>query len=31
LRTDKKPAECRFELPHNTKAEKRKAEHGEAA
>jgi bifunctional non-homologous end joining protein LigD len=31
LRTDKKPHECRFELPSKTRSEKAKAEHGEAA
>lgn len=31
LRYDKKPRECRFELPHQAKSEKRKAEHPEAA
>jgi bifunctional non-homologous end joining protein LigD len=31
IRTDKKPKECRFELPHKTRTEKSKAEHGEAA
>jgi hypothetical protein len=31
LRTDKKPHECRFELPNRTKSEKAKAEKGEAA
>jgi ATP-dependent DNA ligase len=31
LRFDKKPTDCRFEIPHQATAEKRKAEKGEAA
>ena len=31
LRNDKKPHECRFEVPQKAKSEKAKAEHGEAA
>jgi bifunctional non-homologous end joining protein LigD len=31
LRFDKKPIECRFEIPHTVASEKRKAEKGEAA